>query len=95
LSLTANLDLGVFEGSKILEIKNIGINKGRVAKLWIDKQKWDFIFAAGDDYTDEDLFVVLPESAYSIRVGHGISKARFNLDSVHELRLLIKELIKK
>jgi trehalose 6-phosphate synthase/phosphatase len=95
LSLTANLDIGVFEGSKILEIKNIGINKGRVAKLWIDKQKWDFIFAAGDDYTDEDLFVVLPESAYSIRVGHGISKARFNLDSVHELRLLIKELIKK
>jgi trehalose 6-phosphate synthase/phosphatase len=95
LSLTANLDIGVFEGSKILEIKNIGINKGRVAKLWTAKQKWDFIFAAGDDYTDEDLFVVLPESAYSIRVGHDISKARFNLDSVHELRLLIKELIKK
>ncbi len=95
LSLTANLDIGVFEGSKILEIKNIGINKGRVAKLWIAKRKWDFIFAAGDDYTDEDLFVVLPKSAYSIRVGHGISKARFNLDSVHELRLLIKELIKK
>jgi trehalose 6-phosphate synthase/phosphatase len=95
LSLTANLDIGVFEGSKILEIKNIGINKGQVAKLWIARQKWDFIFAAGDDYTDEDLFVVLPESAYSIRVGRGISKARFNLDSVYELRLLIEDLIKK
>ena len=95
LSLTANLDIGVFEGSKILEVKNIGINKGQVAKLWIAKQKWDFILAAGDDYTDEDLFVVLPESAYSIRVGYGISKARFNLDSVYELRLLLEELIKK
>jgi trehalose 6-phosphate synthase/phosphatase len=95
LSLTANLDIGVFEGSKILEVKNIAVNKGQAAKLWLSGQKWDFIFAAGDDYTDEDLFVILPQSAYSIRVGHGVSKARFNLDSVHELRLLIEELIKK
>jgi trehalose 6-phosphate synthase/phosphatase len=95
LSLTANLDIGVFEGSKILEVKNIGVNKGQVAKLWLSRQKWDFIFAAGDDYTDEDLFVILPQSAYSIRVGHGVSKARFNLDSVRELRILIEELIKK
>jgi trehalose 6-phosphate synthase/phosphatase len=93
LSLTANLDIGVFEGSKILEVKNIGINKGHAVKLWISRQKWDFILAAGDDYTDEDLFAVLPESAYSFRVGYGISKARFNLDSVDELRLLIEELI--
>jgi trehalose 6-phosphate synthase/phosphatase len=95
LSLTANLDIGVFEGSKILEVKNIAVNKGQVAKLWLSRQNWDFIFAAGDDYTDEDLFVVLPASAYSIRVGYGISKARFNMDSVDELRLLIEELIKK
>ncbi|MDD5065060.1 MAG: bifunctional alpha,alpha-trehalose-phosphate synthase (UDP-forming)/trehalose-phosphatase [Phycisphaerae bacterium] len=95
LGLTENMDIGVFEGNKILEVKNLAINKGQVAKLWINKQKWGFIFAAGDDYTDEDLFAVLPESAYSIRVGYGISHARFNLDSVHELRLLLEELIKK
>jgi trehalose 6-phosphate synthase/phosphatase len=95
LNLTANLGIGVFEGSKILEVKNTGVSKGQVAELWLTKQKWDFILAAGDDYTDEDLFAVLPESAYSIRVGYGISKARFNLDSVYELRLLLEELIKK
>jgi len=37
----------------------------------------------------------LPESAYSIKVGYGISKARFNLDSVNELRGLLEELTKK
>ena len=95
LNLTANLGIGVFEGSKTLEVKNISINKGQVAELWLTKQKWDLILAAGDDYTDEDLFIVLPENAYSIRVGYGISKARFNLDSVHELRSLLKELIKR
>jgi trehalose 6-phosphate synthase/phosphatase len=95
LNLTANLDIGVFEGSKILEVKNIGISKGQAAELWLARQNWDFVFAAGDDYTDEDLFAVLPADAYSIKVGYSISKARFNLDSVHELRLLLEELIKR
>ena len=95
LNLTANLDIGVFEGSKILEVKNIGISKGHTAEVWLAKQNWDFILAAGDDYTDEDLFAVLPENTYSIKVGYSISKARFNLDSVYELRLLLEELIEK
>jgi trehalose 6-phosphate synthase/phosphatase len=95
LNLTANLDIGIFEGSKILEVKNIGISKGHAAQIWLEKQKWDFIFAAGDDYTDEDLFAVLPENAYSIKVGYDISKARFNLDSVYQLRELLEELTKR
>jgi trehalose 6-phosphate synthase/phosphatase len=95
LNLTENLDIGVFEGSKILEVKNIGISKGHTAERWLTKEKWDFILAAGDDYTDEDMFSILPENAYSIKVGYGISKARFNLDSVDELRLLLADLLKE
>jgi trehalose 6-phosphate synthase/phosphatase len=94
LNLTANLDIGVFEGSKILEVKNVGISKAHVVELWLRKQKWDFILAVGDDYTDEDLFSVLPEDAYSIKVGYSTSKARFNLESVDEFRLLLERLIK-
>ena len=94
LNLTENMNLGVFEGSKILEVKNIGVSKGRAAERWLTRKKWSFILAAGDDYTDEDMFSVLPQNAYSIKVGHGISKARFNLDSVQDLRLLLEELIK-
>ncbi len=95
LNLTENLDIGVFEGSKILEVKNIGISKGHAVERWLSKGKWDFILAAGDDYTDEDMFSILPKNAYSIKIGRGISKARFNLDSVYELKSLLEELIKK
>ena len=95
LNFTKNLDIGVFEGSKILEVKNIGISKGHATERWLAKGKWDFILAAGDDYTDEDMFSILPESAYSIKVGYGISKARFNLYSVNELRGLLEELTNK
>jgi len=94
LHLTSNLDIGVLEGSKVIEIKNTVINKGRSASHFISKDKWDFILAVGDDWTDEDIFTILPESAYSIKVGLGPSKANFNLDSVMDVRLLLKELTK-
>jgi len=94
LNLTENLDIGVFEGSKILEVKNIGISKGHAAERWLAKAEWDFILAAGDDYTDEDMFSILPGNAYSIKIGYGISKARFSLDTVDELRLLLEQLMK-
>ena len=93
LHLTANLNLEVLEGSKVIEIKNAGINKGRAALHWISKEKWNFILAIGDDWTDEDVFAVLPQSAYSIRVGLTPSQAKFNLDSVIDVRLLLKELV--
>jgi len=94
LNLTENLDIGVFEGSKILEVKNIGVSKGRAAERWLAKDKWGFVLAAGDDYTDEDMFSILPETACSVKVGYGISKARFNVESIYELRLLLGQLVK-
>ena len=90
--LTANLDIGVLEGSKVVEIKNLGINKGKAAMRWISKEEWDFILAVGDDWTDEDLFAALPEKAYSIRVGLGPSKSRFNVTSYTEIRSLLQDL---
>jgi trehalose 6-phosphate synthase/phosphatase len=92
LNLTTHLNLGVLEGSRIVEIKNTGINKGRAAMRWLSSSTWDFILAAGDDWTDENLFEVLPLSAYSIKVGLGRSRARFNVGSVEEMRDLLKEI---
>ena len=92
LNLTTNLDVGVFEGSKILEIRKVGVNKGRAAEFWLEKGNWDFFLAAGDDYTDEEMFAALPDEAYSIKVGMSVSKARFNVDTVDEIRSLLKKL---
>ncbi len=90
--LTENMDVGVFEGSKILEIRKHGINKGRAAQHLMGRTAWEFILAAGDDYTDEEMFAVMPETAYSIKLGLSISKARFNVDNVQDLRNLLNEL---
>jgi trehalose 6-phosphate synthase/phosphatase len=92
LDLTVNLDLGAFEGNKILEVKNIGINKGRAAESWLGRGKWDFVLGIGDDYTDEDMFAMLAEPAWTVKVGPGISQARFNVDTVRDVRELLEEL---
>jgi trehalose 6-phosphate synthase/phosphatase len=94
MNLTENLDVGVFEGNKIIEIKNVGVNKGRAVELWTGNQKWEFLLAAGDDYTDEEMFRALPNGAYSIKVGLSISNARFQVDTLDEIRLLLKELVR-
>ena len=92
LHLTANLRLEVLEGSKVIEVKDAGINKGRAALKWLQREEWDFILAIGDDRTDEELFAILPSSAYSIKVGLVASQARFNVGSERDVRILLKRM---
>jgi trehalose 6-phosphate synthase/phosphatase len=91
----ANLDLQVLEGNKIVEVKNTGINKGHAAARWISREKWDFILALGDDWTDEDTFKVLPSTAWSIKVGFGASAARFSLSSPSKAISLLRKMARR
>ncbi len=90
--LIADTDLNVLEGNKVIEIKNASINKGQIVLKWLAEKEFKFILGIGDDITDEDLFAALPKSAYSIKVGIGISKAEYNLNSPTEVRKLLKKL---
>ena len=91
--LTSNLKylandkgLQLMPGDKVLEIKNMDINKGKAALTLTSHNDYDFIMAFGDDYTDEDLFKALPESAITIKVGSNISAAKFYLRNPAEVR---------
>jgi trehalose 6-phosphate synthase/phosphatase len=88
-NITANLNLQVLEGSKVVEVKNAGIDKGRMASRYLSRGQWDFILAVGDDWTDEDTFKVLPSAAWSIKVGFGASAARFSLASSDKVTSLL------
>ena len=68
---TRNIDVQVFEGNKVIEIRNTGVNKGTAAMEWLTSHTPDFILGIGDDWTDEDLFRALPPTAFSVRVGPG------------------------
>lgn len=87
--LAVNMNLQVLEGNKVVEIKNIEVNKGKSASKWIQKEPFDFILALGDDWTDEDTFKALPESAYTIKVGDINSAANYSLENPDAVRELL------
>jgi trehalose 6-phosphate synthase/phosphatase len=88
-TFTANIDVQIHQGNKMLEVRSAGFGKGHAALHWLAGMDFEFILAIGDDYTDEDLFRVLPASAYTIRVGITSTQARYNVrDSRDVIRLL-------
>ncbi|MCO6479406.1 MAG: bifunctional alpha,alpha-trehalose-phosphate synthase (UDP-forming)/trehalose-phosphatase [Phaeodactylibacter sp.] len=92
LYLTANDDLQVLEGNKVVEVKNAGVSKGKAALNWVGERDWDFILAIGDDNTDEDTFKAMPPGAHTIKVGLDSSAARYNILSVEEVRSFLDSL---
>lgn len=82
----------ILEGSKVLEVKSGRYDKGQSALLLLKNGNYDFILAAGDDKTDEDLFRTLPEPAITIKIGTIPSYARFNLPDIPSLLKLLNQL---
>ncbi|MBC8085318.1 MAG: bifunctional alpha,alpha-trehalose-phosphate synthase (UDP-forming)/trehalose-phosphatase [Hymenobacter sp.] len=92
--LASNTNLQVMEGNKVIEIKNAGINKGTAAGRWLTEYEPDFVLAIGDDRTDEDTFKVMPDEAYTIKVGSAPrSLARFHVRGTQEVRQLLRRLL--
>ncbi len=92
--LATNQNLQVLEGDKVVEIKSSEVNKGRAALYWIDRFKNGFMCAIGDDWTDEDTFLVMPKDSYTIKVGSTQSAAKFSIGSYKEVRQLLSKLVK-
>ncbi len=87
--LISNHGLNVLEGNKVLEIKSSDVNKGKAANKLLLKKEYDFIFAIGDDWTDEYLFNELPESSVTVKVGMKKTAARYYLKDIDKVRGLL------
>ena len=99
--LVANLDhmlaespVKAVKGQKTVEVKSLWANKGQVYSRLINSGAMpDFIMAAGDDVTDEDLFARLPESAWTIHVGSNESRAKYYLINPDEMITFLTQLL--
>jgi len=61
-SFTANTDLQIMQGNKVMEIRSAGVNKGTAVAALLQRAMYDFILPVGDDWTDEDVFQMPPPS---------------------------------
>ncbi len=89
-SLIGTDDLSVLSGNKVVEIKSSNVNKGRAALRILGEDEYDFVFAIGDDWTDEFMFQELPESTVTVKVGRQKTHARYYVDNVMKVRELLK-----
>ncbi|HXG65165.1 MAG TPA: bifunctional alpha,alpha-trehalose-phosphate synthase (UDP-forming)/trehalose-phosphatase [Blastocatellia bacterium] len=78
--MLAGTELRAVHGARSIEVKLAWANKGEfVARLVETYPDTDFLFAIGDDRTDEDAFERLPHEAWTVHVGKKRSRARFRL----------------
>ncbi|MEO6094359.1 MAG: bifunctional alpha,alpha-trehalose-phosphate synthase (UDP-forming)/trehalose-phosphatase [Fibrobacteria bacterium] len=92
IHFTANFDVQVLEGKKVIEVRCAGVNKGTAAIVCRESMHPDFTMAIGDDVTDEDLFRAMPRDVHTIRVGMKSSYAGYNVRDFVEVRGLLEEL---
>lgn len=82
-------------GDKVIEVKNSELNKGTAAMDIVNHFKPDFIFAIGDDSTDEDMFFELPNTAVTVKVGSKSSAARYYVEDQEEAVEFLSHFVQK
>ncbi|HLT52190.1 MAG TPA: trehalose-phosphatase, partial [Arenibacter sp.] len=92
-SLIANDNLSVLNGNKVMEVKNSNVNKGHAAMRVYSAGEYDFVFAIGDDWTDESMFQELPRSAITVKVGRQKTQAMYYVDNIESVRELLRTFI--
>lgn len=92
--LVRNTPLQIIDGNKVIEVRISGVDKGSVAKQFLDDEYYDFIMAVGDDKTDEDMFKALAGRAVTVKIGPGHTAAQYNLSNQLEVINLLNQLIK-
>jgi trehalose 6-phosphate synthase/phosphatase len=83
--LIQNTALQVIDGTKVVEIRLSGFDKGATALRIIHEMDPDFVLCIGDDATDEDMFKALEGEAYTIKVTAGPSSAQYTILSQQQV----------
>ncbi|WP_026808863.1 bifunctional alpha,alpha-trehalose-phosphate synthase (UDP-forming)/trehalose-phosphatase [Arenibacter latericius] len=94
-SLIANDEVSVLNGNKVIEVKSSNVNKGRAAMRVYSEEDYDFVFAIGDDWTDEFMFEELPNSAHTVKVGRQKTQAKYYVNSISNVRQLLNKFTDK
>ena len=88
-SLIGNDDISVLNGNKVMEVKSSNVNKGRASVRMLAEDEYDFVFAIGDDWTDEFMFQELPDTTVTVKVGLQKTQAKYHVEGTKKVRELL------
>jgi trehalose 6-phosphate synthase/phosphatase len=93
--LLAGTSAAVMKGNKVVEVKDVGVNKGVIAGLLAGQPEKPRLLAVGDDVTDEDMFRAAPPDAVTVHVGPGRTVAAMRLMGPDQVRVVLTQLISR
>jgi len=94
-AMLAETELRAFRGDKTIEVRPVWTSKGEAfERLLAACEGRDFMFAAGDDRTDEDLFERMPDGAWTVHVGPGPTRAAFVVRDFETVREVLQMFVK-
>lgn len=89
----------IIEGKMNIEIRTIEANKGHFCRWYLNRLHEEGLdpvpIAIGDDRTDEDMFSVVQEGGYAVKIGAGTTIAKYQTSQQSEVYSLIKELVQQ
>src|SRR5439155_26274534 len=90
-AMLAETELRAFRGQKIVEVRPVWANKGEaLERILAGYLQPDFLFAAGEDRTDEELFERLRDGAWTMHVGPGATRGALMVGDFDGLRRLLE-----
>ena len=85
--------LTILDMDKALEVVDRQVNKGSAVFEINSQGAYDFTLCIGDDVTDENMFVSLPEHAYTIKVGRKPTSAKYYIENVSQVKKLLSSIV--
>jgi trehalose 6-phosphate synthase/phosphatase len=90
-AMLAETELRAFRGERIVEVRPVWANKGEAFERLLDAcEHRDFVFAAGDDRTDEDVFERMQDGGWTVHVGPGPTRAAFVVRDFETIREVLQ-----
>jgi trehalose 6-phosphate synthase/phosphatase len=86
-------ELELLDGNMVSEVKPLNFNKGSAAASILRNGRFDFVMAAGDDLTDEQLFSQTGTGSITIKVGTAPTGAKYNVLSQRMFVAFLEELL--
>ena len=77
-------------GNKIIEVVSSSTNKGIASLDLFKEDDFDFTFVAGDDTTDENMFIHLPKDVFSVKVGNKLTSAKYFVNEHTDILKILK-----
>lgn len=92
----SNLPVSILAGSKVIEARAVEAHKGYFIRNYLEsyfsEHPHPSIMAIGDDVTDEDMMLAVPESSLTIKVGPAQTHARYRLPMQADVLQLLQML---